>query len=120
MTPDMPNILDEAKIWQPKSYPQHFLDSGLSDSALTIEAYENAPLKFREPFDETIDRMNKVVLKSIKNIEAALNSTRDEELVATATTATRLLQRLIDVAGAIIHGDTPNMDQSEIDDLLND
>ena len=120
MVPNMPDILDEAKIWQPKSYPQHFLDSGLSDSALTIEAYENAPLKFREPFDETIDRMNKVVLKSIKNIEGALNSTRDEELVATATTATRLLQRLIDVAGAIIHGDTPNMDQSEIDDLLND
>ena len=118
MIPDMPEILEEAKAWQPKSYAAHFRDSGLSDSALTIEAYENAPAEFRKPFDETIERMNKVVFKNIENIEAALNSERPEELAATAATATRLLQRLIDVAAAIIHGNTPNMDQSEIDELL--
>ena len=63
MVPDMPDILEEAKEWQPKSYPQHFLDSGLSDSEITVEAYENAPSEFREPFDETITRMNAVVIK---------------------------------------------------------
>jgi len=118
MIPDMLDILDDAKAWQPKSYAQHFIDSRLSDSALTIEAYENAPLEFREPFDETVERMNKVVVKKIENIEAALHSTRPKELAATAATATRLLQRLIDDAAAIIHGDTPNMDQSEIDEFL--
>ncbi|MBT4486689.1 MAG: hypothetical protein HOK30_25190 [Rhodospirillaceae bacterium] len=118
MIPDMPDILEEAKEWQPKSYAEHFNDSGLSDSALTIEAYENAPVEFREPFEETVERMNKVVFKNIENIEAALESTRPEELAATAATASRLLQRLIDVAAAIIHGNTPNLDQSEIDELL--
>ncbi len=120
MIPDMPDILDEAKIWQPKSYTQHFADSGLSDSDLTIEAYENAPAVFREPFDETIERMNKVVLKNIEIIEAAIDGGRPEELAVAAAAATRLLQRLIDVAAAIIHGDTPNLDQSEIDNLLAD
>lgn len=118
MIPDILDILDDARAWQPKSYAQHFTDSRLSDSALTIEAYENAPVEFREPFDDTIDRMNKVVIKNIENIEAAVHSTRPEELTATAATATRLLQRLIDVAAAIIHGDTPKMDQSEIDEFL--
>ena len=32
----MLDILDDAKAWQPKSYAQHFIDSRLSDSALTI------------------------------------------------------------------------------------
>ncbi|MDP6688685.1 MAG: hypothetical protein QF384_04240 [Alphaproteobacteria bacterium] len=119
MVPDMPDILEEAKEWQPKSYAQHFQDSALSDSAITIEAYENAPAEFREPFDETIARMNAVVFKGIANIEAALDSRRPEELAAVAATTCRLLQRLVDVASAIIHGNTPKLEQDEIDDLLN-
>ena len=119
MVPDMPDILEESKEWQPKSYPQHFLDSGLSDSEITVEAYENAPSEFREPFDETITRMNAVVIKGIENIEAALDSPRPEELAAAAATACRLLQRLVDVASAIIHGSTPKLEQDEIDELLN-
>lgn len=119
MVPDMPDILEEAKEWQPKSYAQHFSDSGLSDSAITIEAYENAPAEFREPFDETIARMNAVVFKGIENIEAAIDSPRPEELAAVAATTCRLLQRLVDVASAIIHGNTPKLEQDEIDDLLN-
>ncbi|MDE0942747.1 MAG: hypothetical protein OSB58_09970 [Alphaproteobacteria bacterium] len=118
MIPDMPDILEEAQEWRPKTYPQHFCDSGLSDNELTIEAYENAPEAFREPFDETIERMNKVVIKGIENIAAAMDSTRPEELAAAAATASRLLQRLVDVASAIIHGDTPKLEQDEIDDLL--
>ncbi|MFP6749259.1 MAG: hypothetical protein VCD66_16875 [Alphaproteobacteria bacterium] len=117
MIPDMPDILEDAKDWRPKSYARHFNDSGLSDSALTIEAYENAPAEFRGPFDDTIERMNQLVFKSIEIIEAAMQDGRPEELAAAAT-ASRLLQRLIDAAAAIIHGNTPNLDQGEIDDLL--
>jgi hypothetical protein len=118
MIPDMPDILEDAKDWRPKSYARHFNDSGLSDSALTIEAYENAPAEFRGPFDDTIERMNQLVFKSIEIIEAAMQDGRPEELAAAAATASRLLQRLIDAAAAIIHGNTPNLDQGKIDDLL--
>lgn len=118
MVPDMPDILDEVKEWRPKSYAQHFRDSGLSDSDITIEAYENAPAEFRAPFDETIERMNMLVARSIENIEAAMQGSRPEELAAVTATATRLLQRLGEMAGAIIHGDTPKLQQDEIDELL--
>jgi hypothetical protein len=63
--------------------------------------------------------MNAVVIKGIENIEAALDSPRPEELAAAAATACRLLQRLVDVASAIIHGSTPKLEQDEIDELLN-
>ena len=118
MIPDMPDILEEAQEWCPKSYQQHFRDSGLSDSDLTIEAYENAPAAFREPFDETVERMNQVVIRGIETIAAAVDSPRPEELAAAAATASRLLQRLVDVASAIIHGNTPQLEQGEIDELL--
>ena len=36
MVPDMPDILTDAKDWRPKTYARHFLDSGLSDSGITI------------------------------------------------------------------------------------
>ncbi len=62
--------------------------------------------------------MNTVVVESIENIEAAIDSPQPEELVASAATASRLLQRLMDVAAAIIHGNTPKLEQAEIDDLL--
>jgi len=118
MIPDMPDILEEAQEWCPKSYQQHFRDSGLSDSDLTIEAYENAPAAFREPFDETVERMNQVVIRGIETIAAAVDSPRPEELAAAAATASLLLQRLVDVASAIIHGNTPQLEQGEIDELL--
>jgi hypothetical protein len=118
MVPDMPDILEDAKDWQPKTYAQHFLDSGLSDSEITIEAYENAPAEFREPFDVTVERMNRVVIKGIERIEGALDSPRPEDLAAAAATVTSLLQRLVDIASAIIHGNTPQLEQDEIDDIL--
>ena len=80
MVPDMPEILDEAKEWQPKSYAAHFRDSGLSDAELTIEAYDNAPPEFRDPFDETVEKMEAVVARGIERIEAGGVRTEDGHL----------------------------------------
>lgn len=120
MVPDMPDILEEAKEWRPKSYAQHFLDSGLSDGEITIKAYENAPAEFRDPFDVTIERMNRVVIKGIERIEAAVDNSQPEALEEAARTVTNLLQRLVDIASAIIHGGAPQLEQDEIDQLLTD
>ena len=45
MVPDMPKFLEEAKAWQPKTYQDHFRDSGFTDKDLVIEAYRHAPAK---------------------------------------------------------------------------
>lgn len=118
MIPDMPECLDEAKAWRPKSYQDHFRDSSFSDKELAIAAYEHSPARYRELFEETVSRMNRLVAASLDRIEALLpNNDRDATAHATSR-ASRGLQKLIDVASAIIHGGEPTVDQEEIDDLL--
>ena len=118
MVPDMPECLEDVKEWQPKSYPDHFRDSSFSEKDLAIEAYHHAPAQFRNPFDDTVGRMNEVVAVGIERIERTLESGNREIISHAATAASRTLQKLMDIASAIIHGGTVTMDQDEIDDLL--
>ena len=74
-------------------------------------------MDFRKPFDVTVERINRVVIKGVERLEGALDSTKPEERAATAVIS--LLQRLVETASAIIHGDTPQLEQDEINDLLN-
>ena len=54
MVPDMPDMIEDCRLWHPKSYQQHFRDSGFSEKDLAIEAYDHVPNKFRTPFEATI------------------------------------------------------------------
>ncbi len=119
MIPSMPECLEDAKDWRPKSYANHFQDSAFSDRDLAVLAYENSPPRFREPFDSAVATMDALVARGLEKIQAALE-TQNEDLIAdTAATATRNLRKFVDVASAIIHGDEVTVDQSEIDDILN-
>lgn len=119
MVPDMPDILEEAKCWQPKSYQDHFRDSTFSDKELAVEAYNHVPTKFRRPFEETIGQMNRLVELSIERAEtAAAAGAGADELRECTVSASRALQLLMDYASAIIHGSDRTMDQAEIDGLL--
>ena len=118
MIPDMPEILEEAKEWHPKTYEEHFRDSGVIDRDLAIEVYAYAPERFRRPFEETINQMNQLVSNGIVRIEIGIDR-GDVELVRVAAAATsRLLQRLMDHASANIHGSELTMEQTEIDAFL--
>lgn len=118
MIPDMPECLDEAKEWRPKSYHDHFRDSSFSDKELAVAAYEHSPARYREPFEETVSKMNRLVVASLDRIEARLPNNDPDATAHAASRAARRLQKLIDVASAIIHGDEPTVDQEEIDELL--
>jgi hypothetical protein len=109
-------ILEDAKEWWLKTYAQYFLDSGRSDSAIIIKAYENVPVDPRKPLDVTVERINRSVNKGLERIEGALDSTKSEERAA--ATVTSLLQRLVEPASAIIHSETPQLEHDEINDLL--
>ena len=54
MLPDMPDLAEELAEWHPKSYVDHFRDSGIADRELAIEAYPYSPESFRLPFEFTI------------------------------------------------------------------
>jgi len=94
MIPDMPDMLDEVKAWQPKSYKDHFKDSTIADKDLAIEAYDFVPGIYREPFEQTIqqietlgrpgasggtdDRLIGVLREELQNMNTHIASTKAE------------------------------------------
>jgi hypothetical protein len=116
MVPDMPECLDDAKAWAPKSYPQHFRDSGFTDKDLAILAYEYSPPALRRTFDDTVALMNELVARGIQQIESCL--AQPDQLAATVRVLSRNLQLLMDVATATIHGRQATMGQDEIDKIM--
>jgi len=118
MLADMPELLEEVQAWSPKPYKDHFRDSTIADRELAIEAFDHAPPQFKDPFEENIEKINRLVLKSVPRIERDLN-TGDMELVRiNCSTISKLIQRMLDMCSANIHGSATTMDQAEIDDLI--
>ena len=118
MVPDMPDMLEEVKAWQPKSYKDHFKDSTIADKDLAIEAYDHVPGIYREPCEQTIKQINSMIASTIERLEQNIRDGQDDVLRANVQTLSGILQRLMDMASAIIHGSAKTMDQSEIDALL--
>jgi hypothetical protein len=119
MVPSMPECFEDVRAWAPKSYQDHFRDSGFADKDLAILAYENAPARFRGPFDATIAQMDALVADGLANIEGAIRAGESGLVEALVSNLSRNLQKFVDVASAIIHGDERTMDQNEIDSILN-
>ena len=118
MIPDMPECLDDVREWQPKSYAQHFADSGLPEASLAIAAYAHSPEVYRLPLEETVDNLNRLVDSSLKRIASAIEYGNQDALADAASRASRDMQRLVDAASAIINATTGTADQSEIDNIF--
>ncbi len=118
MVPDMPDCLADVKEWAPKTYEDHFRESAFADKDLAILAYENAPPRFRVPFDSTIAQMNDMVAAGVSRIEKALDEGNPDKVADIVLHVSRNLQRFVDTASAIIHGAESTMDQAEIDKML--
>jgi len=118
MLADMPELFEEVQAWAPKPYKDHFRDSTIADKELAVEAFDHAPPKFKEPFEQNIDKINVLVGKSVARLEHDI-ATGDMDLVrSNASTVSQLIQRLLDMCSANIHGSGTTMDQSEIDNLI--
>lgn len=119
IVPDMPDCLADAQAWQPKSYQDHFRDSSVHDKDLAIAAYDHVPSKYRKPFEETIQAMERLVFSGIERLSSAVGENADPDVLRLiATTTSRNLQRLMDHASAIIHGSDRALPQEEIDALI--
>ena len=118
LIPDMPDCLEDAQAWQPKTYAEHFRDSGFSDAELAIRAYQHAPARYREPFDETVSHLNAVVAEGLLRVEQTLADGDTDRLTELVQQVCDQLRRLIDIANGIIHGFETTVDQSEIDQFF--
>jgi hypothetical protein len=120
MLPDMPDCLDDVKEWRPKSYREHFRDSCVADRDLAIAAYDHVPARFRVPFEDTIDKLNRLIASTVRRAEAAVEAGDTgllHDIVHVYGGAIRSLQ---DTANAIIHGSDGVLHQTDIDNLLGD
>jgi hypothetical protein len=119
MIPDMPDMIEECKLWQPKSYAEHFADSTFSDRQLAIEAYDRVPSRYRRPFEETISQINTLIAAGVARLDSDIVAeVQAEALRETCGAISRAAQVLMDCASAIIHGSDRAMDQAEIDGML--
>jgi len=120
MVPDMPEILDEAKNWAPKSYPNHFSASTFQEKDVAVTAYEHVPSRYKKPFEQTISQIDRLIVAAINRLDEISANGDPEHLRVTTTDYSRNIQRLMDFASGIIHGSENTMDQNEIDHLLFD
>ena len=114
----MPECLEDARDWQPKSYDEHFRTSGLSDPEIYIRAYENAPPAYRDPFDQTIGDMVILAQEGIARIEAAVDLDDSERLAITVQDVVSGLRELNDTAASIVNADRTKTDQDTIDAIM--
>lgn len=116
MIPDMPELVEEAIEWAPKSYPQHFTDSGFQAKDLAIEAYEKAPPVFREPFEETCHEMDKLIQETVQGlvrvnvVERGMSGAAQEMIRARIATLQDLLMKL----NQVIHGKVAEEESKDV------
>jgi hypothetical protein len=118
MVPDMPEILDDCRAWQPKTYKDHFRDSSVADRELAIEAYDHVPTQYREPFERTIARLDSLVGEVIETLDDAVANGSPQLVQVKAKAGVEALQRLADMASAVIHGSAGALTQEQIDKLV--
>jgi hypothetical protein len=124
---EMPDILAEMDAWQPKTYAQHFLDSGFSHKELAVAAYDHAPMEYRGPFDRTIAEIAGMVAEAAPRARALLASADREAAGHEVLAMTGKIRHMIERASAIINGARVEdldagrdrvMEQSDIDALF--
>lgn len=126
MVADMPDMIEEVREWQPKSYQDHFRDSVFSDKELAIEAYEHAPPESKVPFEETVAALNRLILDTVSELEGLAATGDHDRLRVAVSESSKQIQAQMDRINGIIHGQIVadvtetrlTMSQSDIDDLF--
>ena len=106
MVPDMPELLEEAVEWSPKTYSEHFAESGFQAKDLAIRAYELAPTVFKSPFERVCSEMQSTIKATVNGLVAV--NVVERGLSPAAQTLIRgrieILQSLLMKLNQVIHG----------------
>jgi hypothetical protein len=118
LIPDMPECLEDAQSWQPKSYIKHFEDSSFSDKALAIEAYLAAPPAYREPLEQIVARLNDKIFRLLSEIERLVQTNRIDDCVALIKLSGHDFRLMIQLASSVINGTAGMEAADQVDALL--
>jgi len=104
LIPDMPEMLCDARQWRPKSYCDHFHDSDFRDKDLACEAYDQAPPRFKLPFDLTRKALDRRIGSAIAQADALVSTGSEIALRLRLEEDCAAIRELISVASGIING----------------
>lgn len=120
MLADMPDLISELEMWQPRTYVEHFRASTFADKDLAIEAYKHVPDEFLLAFEHTVKLANLCVAETIAAVQEPIEQGQDEALRVAVNNGLTALHHLVNRANAIIHGQEYVLEQSEIDEIMGD
>ena len=109
MLPSMPDCLEDICMWNPKTYEEHFSDSGFRDKDLAILAFRQAPEIVRKRFDETIALLDRCLIDAIESLKETYEMGAPERLEVLCEKFTVEIRGHIDHASAIINGQNPTV-----------
>ncbi|MSP44181.1 MAG: hypothetical protein EXR08_12635 [Alphaproteobacteria bacterium] len=118
MISDMAECVEDVTAWRPKSYVEHFRDSGFSDKDLAIAAYDYVPDIYKRPFETIITQLNGLILQVAEQLREA-TSQGDHAEIARAARFAPELRLLAEKAGRIINGYAEGTHQEAINTMLN-
>lgn len=116
LLPDMPDMLDELRDWQPLSYPEHFARSGFQAKALAIAAWQAADPSVREPFEALSGEIASMVQSAVRDAAGMLE--RGEDIADFVNETSFGLQTAIMMLDGMVHGGTAAGAQDDIDALF--
>lgn len=102
MIPAMPECTEDFLLWEPLSYPEHFLQSGFKGRDLAVAAYEAADPELRARFDTLCDTVTTILIAVRK---AMHETTHEATRTRLAEQAIGWLKPLVVRAGSVINGD---------------
>ena len=106
MVADMPDMIEEVLAWEPKSYSQHFADSGFKDKDLAIEAYEAAPEDLKAQFDALVACLNGNIFKTQQRLKAVGDDAPDEAFGEEIRVSVDKFHRLVEMISSVVNGGT--------------
>jgi hypothetical protein len=118
LVPEMPECLDQALAWHPKSYRDHFSDSQFHYRDLAVEAYMHAPAKYREPFEAVTCQMERIVVLTLAQVKKARDEGDRDRVALISNSASEHLRKLSEIADGVILGGTPLIRPDEVGELL--
>ena len=102
MLADCPDCADDLRAWRPKSYREHFAQSGFRDRMVAIEAYDEADPAARHCLETLADTMTAI----LESARAAMGPNLSADAAAQlAKHAAALLKPLVARAGSVINGE---------------
>ncbi|WCL52572.1 hypothetical protein [Gimibacter soli] len=106
MLPDMPDMIEDCDDWAPKSYVQHFEDSGFTAKKLAIEAYGIAPDVIRKPFEAICAKLDKLIVGTVAGLHKVGAAERGLTGDAAALIKARIeqVQGMLMTLNQLIHG----------------